>query len=141
MTAVFVVLVLVSIALLYRSAKSELAPQEDQGFVLAQPTYAPDATLQQKLLYGIEAYDILKAKKGYSDIFQIEAPGQSFTGVPLGPLAGRKLGSTDIQSSLQQKPRHGGRRRRSWSFSRRPCPVHSACPCSSPSRPPSPRCA
>ena len=32
-TAVFVVLVLVSIALLYRSAKSELAPQEDQGFM------------------------------------------------------------------------------------------------------------
>ena len=65
-TAVFVVLVLISIALLYRSAKSELAPQEDQGFMVAQSTYAPDATLQQKLLYdagGLQAS--LKARTGH----------------------------------------------------------------------------
>jgi multidrug efflux pump len=55
-TAVFVVIVLISIALLYRSAKSELAPQEDQGFILTQTSYAPDATLQRKLLYGAEAF-------------------------------------------------------------------------------------
>ncbi len=51
-TAVFVVLVLISIALLYRSAKSELAPQEDQSFLVTQSTYAPDATLQQRILYS-----------------------------------------------------------------------------------------
>ncbi len=32
---------MVSIFLLYRSAHSELAPQEDQGFVLAQSTLRP----------------------------------------------------------------------------------------------------
>ena len=39
---------MVSIFFLYRSSQSELAPQEDQGFVLVQATYAPDATLQRK---------------------------------------------------------------------------------------------
>jgi multidrug efflux pump len=101
-TAVFVVLVLISIALLYRSAKSELAPQEDQSFLVTQSTYAPDATLQQRLLYSAEAYGILKAQKGEQDIFQIEAPGVSIAGNILGPIAERP-GSNEIQRSVQQK--------------------------------------
>jgi multidrug efflux pump len=100
-TAVFVLLVLISIALLYRSAKSELAPQEDQSFMVTQSTYAPDATLQQRLLYSAEAYRILKAQKGVQDIFQIEAPGVSINGNILGPISGRP-GSNEIQRSVQQ---------------------------------------
>jgi multidrug efflux pump len=102
-TALFVVVIMVSIFLLYRSARSELAPQEDQGFVLAQPTSAPDATLQRKLLYGNQAYDIIKSQEGIMSLFQIDAPGQSFIGVPLLPRNQRKLGSTAIQQVLQQK--------------------------------------
>jgi multidrug efflux pump len=101
-TAAFVVLVLISIALLYRSAKSELAPQEDQGFVGAQPTSAPDATLQQKFLYAAQAYKIYRSQPGVDVIFQVEAPGNSFNGLVLGPLSGRP-GATEIQRSLQQK--------------------------------------
>jgi multidrug efflux pump len=101
-TAAFVVLVLISIALLYRSAKSELAPQEDQGFVGAQPTSAPDATLQQKFLYAAQAYKIYRSQPGVDVIFQVEAPGNSFNGLVLGPLSARP-GATEIQRSLQQK--------------------------------------
>jgi len=101
-TAVLVVLVVVSIALLYHSAKSELAPQEDQGFVGGQPTSAPDATLQRKLLYAHQAYDIFKNQPGVDTVFQIEAPGQSFDGLILGPLA-KRPSATEIQNSLQQK--------------------------------------
>jgi multidrug efflux pump len=101
-TAVLVVLVFVCIGLLYHSAKSELAPQEDQGFVGAQPTSAPDATLQRKLLYARQAYDIFKNQQGVDTVFQIEAPGQSFDGLILGPLAKRQS-ATDIQNALQQK--------------------------------------
>jgi multidrug efflux pump len=100
-TAVFVVLVLISIALLYRSAKSELAPQEDQSFILTQSTYAPDATLQQKLLFGAETYKILKAQKGVQESFQIEAPGVSFNGNILTPISQRP-GANEIQRTLQQ---------------------------------------
>ncbi|MEO7207553.1 MAG: efflux RND transporter permease subunit [Steroidobacteraceae bacterium] len=102
-TALFVVIIMLSIFLLYRSARSELAPQEDQGFVLAQPTSAADATLQSKLISGNQVFDVVKSQPGIMSIFQIDAPGQSFIGVPLLPRAERKLGSTDIQNVLQQK--------------------------------------
>jgi multidrug efflux pump len=101
-TAAFVVIVLVSIGLLYRSAKSELAPQEDQGFILASNTYAPDATLQRKLLYGAYAYKILKGEPAVKQVFQIEAPGQSFIGMLLVPISQRPV-STQLQRTLQQK--------------------------------------
>jgi multidrug efflux pump len=102
-TAVFVVIIMVSIFLLYRSSRSELAPQEDQSFVLSQPTSAPDATLQQKALYGDQAYATVTTQKELAAVFQIDAPGQSFIGMPLVPRDQRKLGATEVQRSLQQK--------------------------------------
>jgi multidrug efflux pump len=102
-TALFVIIIMVSIFLLYRSAHSELAPQEDQSFVLAQATYAPDATLQRKLLYATQAFPVFKAIEGESQVFQIEAPGQSFTGISLVPRSQRNLGSNELQGVLQQK--------------------------------------
>jgi multidrug efflux pump len=100
-TAVFVVVIIISIVFLYRSSKSELAPTEDQGFVLAQATYAPDATLQGKLMYGGQIYSLVHKQPGTSTIFQIEAPGQSITGISLLPINKRKLGATEIQRTLQ----------------------------------------
>ena len=44
-TAVFALIVLGSIYFLYSSATSELAPQEDQGVIIAIGTAAPNATL------------------------------------------------------------------------------------------------
>ncbi len=101
-TAVFVVIVLLSIALLYRSSKSELAPQEDQGFLALQPTSAPDATLQQKVFYGNQAYDIFRKQPGIQTIFQIESPAQSFDGMILLPLSERPSANA-IQQELQKK--------------------------------------
>ncbi len=102
-TAAFVVLVLISIGLLYHSSKSELAPQEDQGFIGAQPTSAPDATLQRKLLYGAQTYKIMKAQPGIDRVFQVEAPGQSFDGIVLTTPVSKRPSATDIQRSLQGK--------------------------------------
>ena len=100
-TAVFVGVIIVSIFLLYRSSRSELAPQEDRGFVLAQASYAPDATLLRKLMYDAQAYTKLKQQPGVETVFQIEAPGRSFTGLLLLPRSQRKLGATQIQNELQ----------------------------------------
>jgi multidrug efflux pump len=101
-TTVFVALVLVSIALLYRSSNAELAPQEDQGFLGIQPSSAPNATLQQRLMYGAEQYKILKTEPGIQNVFQVEAPGQSFDGIVLAPFAERRA-ETAIAQSLQQR--------------------------------------
>ncbi|MGO9935160.1 MAG: efflux RND transporter permease subunit [Steroidobacteraceae bacterium] len=100
-TAVFVVAIIVSIFLLYRSAKSELAPTEDQSFVLAQSTYAPDATLQQKLLFDSQVFSLASRQPEVDTVFQIEAPGQSATGLPLVPTDRRKLSATEFQRRLQ----------------------------------------
>jgi multidrug efflux pump len=103
LTAVFVLIIMGSIFYLYTSSKSELAPQEDQSFVLAQATYAPDATIQRKVLYGTQAYSVFKAQEGEAQVFQIDAPGQSIVGLPLVPRDQRKLSATEIQRSLQTK--------------------------------------
>ena len=52
-TIVFAAIILGSIYFLYTGAKTELAPQEDQGIVIAAffPP-PPDATLQQKIVSG-----------------------------------------------------------------------------------------
>jgi multidrug efflux pump len=102
-TALFVVAILISIVVLYRGARSELSPQEDTSFVLGIATYPPDATLQRKLMYGRQAYAVLKQEPAQNQIFQIEAPGTSFIGVSLVPRDKRKHSATQIQQDLQMK--------------------------------------
>ena len=75
MTAVFALLVFSSIYFLYGSAKRELAPQEDQGVVIASSTLAPDATFQQKVLYAKQVHQIMKQYPETDHVFQINAPG------------------------------------------------------------------
>jgi multidrug efflux pump len=102
-TALFVVIIMLSIYLLYTSSRSELAPQEDQSFVVAQATYAPDATLDRKVYYGSQAYAVIHSQKEVAVVFQIDSPGQSIIGMPLVPRDQRQLGATEIQNALQQK--------------------------------------
>jgi multidrug efflux pump len=102
-TALFVVVVLVSIYYLYTSSHSELAPQEDQGFVLMQATFAPNAALQQKILNDQALYSLITTLLKPQHVFQIDAPGQSLTGAALQPVNKRKMGANAIQQLLQQK--------------------------------------
>jgi multidrug efflux pump len=102
-TAVFVLIVLASIVLLYRSSQSELAPQEDQSFIIMQPTSAPNATLQQKSLYDAKTLAVLKRESAVEHIFQVEATSSAFTGIVLKPTDKRKANSTDLQRALQAK--------------------------------------
>ncbi len=102
-TAVFVVVVLGCIYFMYTSAKSELAPQEDQGFVLMQATSAPNSTLQGKSIYDKAAFDIASAAAKPQHVFQIDSPSQVMMGLALPPLGERKLGTDAIQQQLQQQ--------------------------------------
>jgi len=102
-TAVLVFAVLGSIYFLYSSAKSELAPQEDQGFVLWQATSAPNATLQGKSIYDQEAYDIATAITHPQHVFQIDTPSEFIMGLNLLPRNQRKLSANEIQNQLQSK--------------------------------------
>jgi len=55
-TTVFSLIVLSSIYFLYVEAGSELAPQEDQGIIITSASPAPNATLEQKLIYSRQVY-------------------------------------------------------------------------------------
>ena len=101
-TAVLVLLVLGSIYFMYSTSKSELAPQEDQGFVLMQATSAPNATLQGKSIYDVQAFEIAKKIANPQHVFQIDSPSQVIMGLALQPRGERKLGANAIQQQIQQ---------------------------------------
>ena len=102
-TAVLVLLVLGIIYFMYSTAKSELAPQEDQGFVLLQATTPPNATLQAKSLYDEEGYRIASATAHPDHTFQIDTAGQALMGLVLPPRNKRTLGASAIQQQLQRQ--------------------------------------
>ncbi|MEX3980871.1 efflux RND transporter permease subunit [Paraburkholderia sp. EG287A] len=102
-TLLFAGLVIGSIYFLYTSADSELAPQEDQGVVILQPTSAPDATLQQKQVFGRQVEDIMAGTPEAAQTFQIESPLQSIGGVTLKPWDERHRNATAIQHELQNQ--------------------------------------
>ncbi len=102
-TLLFTACVLGSIYFLYGSADNELAPPEDQGVVILQPTSAPTATLQQKLMFGRQVQQIMSAVPEGDHTFQIESPATAISGVTLKPWDQRTRGATTIQRQLQDQ--------------------------------------
>ena len=102
-TVVFALIILSSIYFLYRGSKSELAPQEDQGVIIASSTPAANATLQQKLIYARQIHGILTSFPQTAHVFQIDAPGQSIAGMVLKPWDERRKTSNQLQPIVQQK--------------------------------------
>src|SRR5579883_2965261 len=102
-TAVFSVVVLGSIYFIYSNTKSELAPQEDQGVVITLSTAAPNATLEQRLMYSRKVFDIFKQHPETDHVFQLDVPGQSIAGMVLKPWDQRKMTSNQLQPIIQQQ--------------------------------------
>ena len=102
-TLAFAALVLGSIYFLYTGAKTELAPIEDQGVVITSATPAPNATLQQKLLYSRQVFDIFASYPETGHVFQIDSPGQNLAGLVFKPWDQRRRTSNEIQPLVQQQ--------------------------------------
>ncbi len=100
---VFAAIIFVSIYFLYTSASQELAPQEDQGIIIAFATTAPNATLQQKQLYAKQVYDIFAKYPETDHVFQLDFPGQSIAGQVLKPWDERKRTAKQLQPLVQQQ--------------------------------------
>lgn len=100
-TLTFAVIILISSYFLYQSTNRELAPQEDQGIIMAMTTSAPNATLEQRLLY---AEQVAKRFLNYSEtahIFQLDMPSQSITGMVLTPWQQRARDTHTLQALIQ----------------------------------------
>jgi multidrug efflux pump len=100
---VFATVVLGSIYGLYIFSKSELAPQEDQGFIIGSFTPAPTATLEQNLVWLNQAQQIAKTFPEVEHTFQVASSGQNMAGMALKPWGDRKRTASDIQQPLQTK--------------------------------------
>jgi multidrug efflux pump len=102
-TIVFAALVLASIYWLYGNSTSELAPQEDQGIILTQSTYAPNATLQQKFLYAAELNKRFLSHPETAITFQILNAGTAISGLTLKPWDERQTTAAVLQPVVQHE--------------------------------------
>ncbi len=94
---------------LFMTSTSELAPEEDQGVVLAQTIGPPNATIDQMQTYQDLVFKSMRELPEYEATFQITgAPSvnQGFGGVLLKPWSERKRSAAEIQQYLQDKYNH-----------------------------------
>jgi multidrug efflux pump len=87
--------------LLGMTSKSELTPEEDQGFLFYQLKASPNATAQQMLGYSQQMFAIGKTLPEYEMLFQIVTPGSGFGGMLFKPWDQRSRGAHELQQVLQ----------------------------------------
>ncbi|MGE5537525.1 MAG: efflux RND transporter permease subunit [Gemmatimonas sp.] len=102
-TGVFALIILGSIYFLFTGSKTELAPQEDAGLVIAFVTPPANATLQQKQLYDDQIYKILSGHPETKLVFQLDTPSRVVAGMVLKPWDQRKLTTNQLQPVVQDE--------------------------------------
>lgn len=103
-TAVFAAVILISIYFLYGTSKSELAPQEDQGIIIALVTTAPNASLQQTGLYTKLVNKIFFGFPETEHTFQIDGQtglNSGIAGMVLKPWDERTRTTNELQPQIQ----------------------------------------
>jgi multidrug efflux pump len=96
-------ILLCGVAYLYATARTELAPTEDQGIVLMQASGPPNSTVNQMQTYADQIYAIAAAEPEYEQAFQITSPTSSFGGILLKDWTERSRNATKFQQDMQQK--------------------------------------
>ena len=89
--------------LLYTGSRSELAPQEDTGFVIIGGSVSPTATIDQLHLYDNQITTIEKGLPEFDRAYQFDGPGNSGGGVGLKDFAHRHRSTTQIMGDVQAK--------------------------------------
>jgi multidrug efflux pump len=102
-TVVFAAIILSSIYFLGSGAKSELAPQEDEGVVISFLTSSPDSTIPQSALWDQHLNALFLKHKEVAHSFAVDVPGQDILGSVLLPWDQRALGATEMQNILQNQ--------------------------------------
>lgn len=105
-TVVFASIILLSIYFLYSTAKSELAPPEDQGIIISLLTASPNATLRQTELYSKQVYQIFKQFPELDHVFQLDGLNglnTSIGGMVLKPWDERQRTTKELQPLVQKQ--------------------------------------
>ncbi len=103
---VFSLIILASIYFLFVSSKSELAPQEDQGIIIALATSAPDASLEQTQLSTRQVYESFASFPETAHVFQLDGItglNSGIAGMVLKPWDERKRTTAKLQPLVQME--------------------------------------
>jgi len=101
-TVAFAAIIVASLYFLFISAKSELAPSEDQGVIVNIATPAPDATLDQKLLYANQIRATLSTYPEVMTMFQsVSENGPFISGMVMKPWDERARTTQQLQPMVQ----------------------------------------
>jgi len=103
-TATFALIILSSIYFLYATAKTELAPQEDQGVLLSFVSTAPNATLEQTQLSTKKVQQDFASFPETGHVFQLDGVSglnSGIAGMVLKPWDERKKNANAIQAEAQ----------------------------------------
>ena len=100
---VFAILLLGGIYFLYTTSMSELAPQEDQGVLIAMTFSAPDSSLQQRETQTAAIRDVFNRHRETEHIFQLDMPTQIISGMVLKPWNQRTMNANVLQPQVQQE--------------------------------------
>lgn len=102
--AVFAAVILASNYFLFITSQSELAPQEDQGIIIAQVTAPANSSLAQTQLYANQVSDIFRQYDETAHIFQIDGSNGlnvSIVGMVFKPWDDRKRTTNQLQPIIQ----------------------------------------
>ncbi|QYM80220.1 efflux RND transporter permease subunit [Horticoccus luteus] len=105
-TVVFAIIVLLACIPFLKFSKSELAPDEDQGIVIAVSNAAPNANIDQTTAYAQQIIADYKTIPEKDNIFQIVGLGSSnsaLTGLVLKPWSERKRTTMDLLPVVTNK--------------------------------------
>jgi multidrug efflux pump len=100
-TYIFSIIIFICIAALWKTARIELAPEEDQGALIAINFNAPNSTLEQRQIYSKQAYNILAGYPETEHVFQIDSPGRSIEGAVFKPWDERKRSAQHLKPVMQ----------------------------------------
>ncbi|MBY0509997.1 MAG: efflux RND transporter permease subunit [Rhodospirillaceae bacterium] len=100
-TVTFAAIILGSIYFLYTGAQSELAPAEDESFLVSFSTPATNATIDQRKMYGKYLHSLISKHEELDHMFQIEFPGQSLAGLVMKPWDERDKTTAELQPIMQ----------------------------------------
>ena len=99
-TIIVAVMVLLSLPVLYMFSKHELAPAEDQGFVLTVGQSRPTATIDFQKLYAQQLQDLTTNIPQKENDFMIVSPGRIVSGLILKPWGDRDKSANTIKNEL-----------------------------------------
>ena len=100
------VILMLLLGVMFKMSQTELAPEEDQGFIGSQVVGPPTATSDQMQTYATQVFNIAKGESEYKQMFQITGVptvNQGIGGVILSDWGQRTRSAHEVQMDLQAK--------------------------------------